>query len=84
MNLADHNPDIVEHLARLSADLAFIDCKRTGVGLNAATDLIHASCVAGVPCVVQRAVRRTASNAEAGQDVIKDPRNIVVELINRQ
>ena len=53
VNLAGHNPDLVEQLARLGADLAFIDCERTGIGLDAATDLIRASRAAGLPCVVR-------------------------------
>ncbi len=53
VNLAGRNPDIVEHLARMGADLAFIDCERTGIGLDAATDLIRASRAAGLPCVVR-------------------------------
>ena len=53
VNLSGRNPDIVEHLARLGADLAFIDCERTGIGLDAATDLIRASRAAGLPCVVR-------------------------------
>lgn len=53
VNVAGHNPDIVEHLQRLGADVAFIDCERTGIGLDAATDLIRASRAAGLPCVVR-------------------------------
>ena len=53
VNLGGRNPDIVEHLVRLGADVAFIDCERTGIGLDAATDLIRASRAAGLPCVVR-------------------------------
>jgi 2-keto-3-deoxy-L-rhamnonate aldolase RhmA len=53
VNLGGHNPDIVEHLQRLGADVAFIDCERTGIGLEAATDLIRAARAAGLPCVVR-------------------------------
>jgi len=53
VNLGGHNPDIIEPLARLGADVAFIDCERTGIGLDAATDLIRASRAAGLPCVVR-------------------------------
>lgn len=53
VNLGGDNPDIVGHLARLGADVAFIDCERTGIGLGAATDLIRAARVAGLPCVVR-------------------------------
>ena len=53
VNPSGRNPDIVEHLARLGADVAFIDCERTGIGLDAATDLIRAARAAGLPCVVR-------------------------------
>lgn len=53
VNLGGHNPDIIEHLARLGADVAFIDCERTGIGIDAATDLIRAARAARLPCVVR-------------------------------
>lgn len=53
VNLGGHNPDIIEHLARLGADMAFIDCERTGIGIDAATDMIRAARAARLPCVVR-------------------------------
>lgn len=53
VNLAGDNPDIVEPLLRSGADLAFIDCERTGIGLDAATQLIRAGRAAGLPAVVR-------------------------------
>ena len=53
VNLGGHNPDIVETLARAGADVAFIDCERTGIGLDAATDLIRAARAARLPAVVR-------------------------------
>ncbi len=53
VNLGGRNPDIIEHLAKLGADIAFIDCERTGIGLDAATDLIRAARAAGLPAVVR-------------------------------
>jgi 4-hydroxy-2-oxoheptanedioate aldolase len=53
INLAGHNPDVVESLAKYGADIAFIDCERTGIGLDAATDLIRACRAARLPCVVR-------------------------------
>ena len=53
VNLAGHNPDIVEPLAKFGADVAFVDCERTGIGLDAATDLIRAARAAGLPAVVR-------------------------------
>ena len=42
VNIGGHNPDMVEILARVGADIALIDCERTGVGLDSATELIRA------------------------------------------
>jgi 2-keto-3-deoxy-L-rhamnonate aldolase RhmA len=53
VNLGGHNPDIIEHLARLGADVAFVDCERTAIGLDAATDNIRAARAAGLPAVVR-------------------------------
>jgi 4-hydroxy-2-oxoheptanedioate aldolase len=53
VNLGGRNPDTIDHLARLGADIAFIDCERTGIGLDAATDLIRAARAAGLPAVVR-------------------------------
>jgi 4-hydroxy-2-oxoheptanedioate aldolase len=53
VNLGGHKPDLIEHLARLGADVAFVDCERTGIGLDAATDLIRAARAAGLPAVVR-------------------------------
>lgn len=53
VNVGGHNPDIVETLARFGADVAFVDCERTGIGLDAATDLIRAARAARLPAVVR-------------------------------
>jgi len=53
VNLAGDNPDIVEPLLKSGADIAFIDCERTGIGLDAATRLIAAARAAGLPAVVR-------------------------------
>ena len=53
VNVGGRNPDIVEQLARCGADVAFIDCERTGIGLDAATDLIRAARAARMPAVVR-------------------------------
>jgi 2-keto-3-deoxy-L-rhamnonate aldolase RhmA len=53
VNVGGRNPDVIEHLARLGADLAFIDCERTGIGLDAATELIRAARAAGLPAIVR-------------------------------
>jgi len=53
VSLAGDNPDLVEPLQRFGADLAFIDCERTGIGLDAATRIIRAARACGLPSVVR-------------------------------
>lgn len=53
VNIGGNNPDAVEALARLGADLAFIDCERTGLGLDTATELIRAARASGLPTVIR-------------------------------
>lgn len=53
VNLAGANPDLMESLKRFGADLAFIDCERTGIGLDVATQLIRAARACGLPTVVR-------------------------------
>ncbi len=53
INLAGNNPDLLDTLARWGADVAFVDCERTAIGLDAASDLIRAARAARVPAVVR-------------------------------
>lgn len=53
VNLGGRNPDVMGALARGGAHIAFIDCERTGIGLDAATDLIRAARVAGLSPMVR-------------------------------
>lgn len=53
VNLGGHNPDVMMALAAAGAHIAFIDCERTGIGLDAATDLIRAAKVAGLSPMVR-------------------------------
>ena len=53
VNLAGDNPDLLEPLQRFGADLAFIDCERTGIGLDAAAGLIRAARACGLPSLVR-------------------------------
>lgn len=53
VNLGGANPDAVDMLARFGAHLAMVDCERTGLGLDAATDLLRAARAAGIPAVVR-------------------------------
>jgi 4-hydroxy-2-oxoheptanedioate aldolase len=48
VNLAGRNPDVLKPLSQAGAHIAFIDCERTGLGLDAATELIRASHAAGL------------------------------------
>jgi 4-hydroxy-2-oxoheptanedioate aldolase len=71
VNLAGRNPDVMRPLAQFGADIAFIDCERTGLGLDAATELIRAAHVADLcpmvrswskdPAVLVRYLDRQAS-----------------------
>ena len=53
VNTGGNNPDVVETLAHIGADLVFIDCERMGLGLDSATDLIRAARANGMACVVR-------------------------------
>lgn len=53
INIGGNNADVIESLKKFGADLAFIDCERTGIGLDVATHLIMACRVAGLACVVR-------------------------------
>jgi 2-keto-3-deoxy-L-rhamnonate aldolase RhmA len=53
VNVGGTNPDVMEPLARLGADAAFIDCERTGIGLDGAATLISAARAAGLPALVR-------------------------------
>jgi 4-hydroxy-2-oxoheptanedioate aldolase len=53
VNVGGRNPDIIPALAKFGAHCAFIDCERTGIGIDAATDLIRAAKVAGISSIVR-------------------------------
>ena len=53
VNLGGRNPDVMPALAGAGAHVAFVDCERTGIGLDAATDLIRAAHVAGMSPLVR-------------------------------
>ncbi len=53
VNLGGRNPDVMGVLSSAGAHIAFVDCERTGIGLDAATDLIRAAHVAGLSPVVR-------------------------------
>lgn len=53
VNLGGHNPDVMGALAGAGAHVALIDCERTGIGLDSATDLIRAARVAGLSPMVR-------------------------------
>lgn len=53
VNLGGRNPDVMGALARGGAHIAFVDCERSGIGLDAATDLIRAAKVAGLSPMVR-------------------------------
>ena len=43
VNVAGKNPDVMQALSKSGAHMAFIDCERTGIGIDAATELIRAA-----------------------------------------
>lgn len=53
VNLGGRNPDVMGVLASAGAHVAFVDCERSGIGLDAATDLIRAARVAGLSPMVR-------------------------------
>jgi 2-keto-3-deoxy-L-rhamnonate aldolase RhmA len=53
VNVAGANPDLMESLQRFGADLAFVDCERTGIGIDTATQLIRAARGCGLASVVR-------------------------------
>jgi 4-hydroxy-2-oxoheptanedioate aldolase len=53
VNIGGANVDLVEALGRLKADLAFVDCERTGLGLDSASALLRAARAARLPAVVR-------------------------------
>jgi 4-hydroxy-2-oxoheptanedioate aldolase len=53
VNIGGRNPDILKALGASGAHFAFVDCERTGIGLDAATELIRAARVAGLPSLVR-------------------------------
>jgi len=64
VNVGGRNPDVMPLLARAGATAAFIDCERTGIGLDAAGDLIVAARACGLPAVVR-------SHSRVGPELIR-------------
>ncbi|MES3002236.1 MAG: aldolase/citrate lyase family protein [Pseudomonadota bacterium] len=53
VNAGGRNPDVVPLLRDAGATSVFVDCERTGIGLDAAADLIVAARACGLPAVVR-------------------------------
>jgi 2-keto-3-deoxy-L-rhamnonate aldolase RhmA len=53
INTGGNNPDVMVALAHAGAHVAFIDCERTGIGLDAATNLIRAARLSGLAAMVR-------------------------------
>ena len=53
VNVGGRNTDVMAALAGAGAHAAFIDCERTGIGLDVATDLIRATKVVGLTSLVR-------------------------------
>ena len=53
VNIGGRNPDVMLALANAGAHVAFIDCERTGIGLDVATELIRAARLSGLAAIVR-------------------------------
>ncbi|KAL0630399.1 hypothetical protein Q9L58_010754 [Maublancomyces gigas] len=53
VNLGGRNLDVMSSLAKFGAHAAFIDCERSGIGLDVATNLILEARVAGITSLVR-------------------------------
>jgi 4-hydroxy-2-oxoheptanedioate aldolase len=53
VNVGGRNTDVMAALASAGAHAAFIDCERSGIGLDVATDLIRAAKVVGLTSLVR-------------------------------
>jgi len=53
VNIGGRNPDVMLALANAGAHVAFIDCERTGIGLDVATELIRAARLSGLASIVR-------------------------------
>ena len=53
VNVAGDNADLMAPLQRYGAHLAFVDCERSGIGLDVATQLIRAARACGLATVVR-------------------------------
>lgn len=64
VNAGGRNPDVVSMLRNAGATAVFVDCERTGIGLDAAADVIVAARACGLPAVVR-------SHSRAGVELIR-------------
>jgi len=64
VNVGGRNPDVMPMLRKAGATAAFIDCERTGIGLDAAADLVVAARACGLPAVVR-------SHSLAGPELVR-------------
>ncbi len=79
VNVGGANPDLIEALRAHGADIALIDCERTGIGIDAATELIRAARACGLPAIVRS---RSADPAELVQYLDRKADGIVVPHVD--
>ncbi len=79
VNPAGRNPDVVTTLARAGADLLFIDCERTGIGLDSAADLLFAAKASQLPAIVRP---HTAEQAELVRFLDRGADGLVIPHVN--
>lgn len=53
INVAGRNPDVMAALSKSGAHMAFIDCERTGIGIDVATELIRAAKLANLTAIIR-------------------------------
>jgi len=53
VNVGGRNPDIIGVLARHGADAAFIDCERSGIGIDSSAELLFAARACRLPALVR-------------------------------
>ncbi|MBV7483261.1 aldolase/citrate lyase family protein [Bordetella sp. BOR01] len=79
VNVGGRNPDVIAALAKFGADLAFIDCERSGIGLDSAAELLFAAKAAQLPAIVRT---HTAEQAELVRFLDRGADGLVIPHVN--
>ncbi|MBO9357457.1 hypothetical protein GG851_25975 [Bordetella petrii] len=79
VNVGGRNPDVVATLAKYGADMAFIDCERSGIALDSAAELLFAAKAARLPAIVRT---HTADQAELVRFLDRGVDGLVIPHVN--